>query len=217
MIKTVIFDLDGTLLNTLEDLKDSTNFVLASYGYPEKTQGEIKSFVGNGVSKLIERAIPNGKENLNFQECLKQFKLNYSQNMYNKTAPFEGIEDMLSDLQNNNIQTAVVSNKFDEAVKTLCEKYFAGKISIAVGESHKVRKKPAPDGILEVMKDLEANPRETIYVGDSEVDVQTAINSGLSCVGVTWGYREKSLLISEGADFIIETPAELLKLIKSIN
>lgn len=217
MIDTIIFDLDGTLLNTLEDLKDSTNFALRKFNYPERTLEEVRQFVGNGVQKLIERAIPKGIENKDFAECLAVFKTHYAQNMYNKTAPYQGIEEMLAKLKQSGIKTAVVSNKFDLAVKELCKKYFGNLIEIAIGESDNVRKKPAPDSVLRAIKELNSKKESCIYSGDSDVDVQTAKNTGISCIGVTWGFRDRTLLEREGAKYIIDKPLELIDIINEIN
>jgi len=214
MKDTVIFDLDGTLLYTLEDLKDSTNFALAKFGYPQRSLEEVRQFVGNGVVKLIERSIPQGRDNPNFNECLKIFKKHYEQNMYNKTAPYDGIIEMLKDLRKNNIKTAVVSNKFDLAVKKLCEKYFTCLIDTAIGESENVRKKPAPDSVFKAMEELKSPREKCIYVGDSDVDIQTAQNTGIECISVTWGYRDKDFLTKEGATIFADKPAEIIKIIK---
>lgn len=213
MINTIIFDLDGTLLNTLEGLKNSTNFALKKFNSPEITLEQTRSFVGNGVRKLIERAIPNGEKNPDFEKCLNTFKEHYSKTMYQKTVAYDGIEDMLTELKRKGIKTGVVSNKFDTAVKELCKNYFDGLIIVAIGESPNVRKKPAPDSVLKAMEILGAKPENTLYVGDSDVDIQTAKNSNLKSVGVTWGFRDRELLEEEGADFIINTPCELLELI----
>lgn len=213
MINTIIFDLDGTLLNTLEGLKNSTNFALKKFNCPEITLEQTRSFVGNGVRKLIERAIPNGEKNPDFEKCLNTFKEHYSKTMYQKTVAYDGIEDMLTELKKRGVKTGVVSNKFDTAVKELCKNYFDGLIIVAIGESPNVRKKPAPDSVLKAMKILGAKPENTLYVGDSDVDIQTAKNSNLKSVGVTWGFRDRELLEEEGADFIINTPCELLELI----
>lgn len=214
MKDTIIFDLDGTLLNTLEDLKDSTNFALSKFDYQQKSLEEVRQFVGNGVAKLIERAIPNGKNNTNFDECLKIFKENYAKNMYNKTAPYDGIIDMLKELRANNIKTAVVSNKFDLAVKELCKKYFTGLIDTAIGESENVRKKPAPDSVFKAMEELKSPREKCIYVGDSDVDLQTAKNTGIECISVTWGFRDKEFLTKEGATVFANRPDEIIKIIK---
>ena len=217
MIEAVIFDLDGTLLYTLEDLKNSTNFSLRTFGYPERTLEEVRQFVGNGVRKLIERAVPEGTDTGITEEVLRVFKENYGQNMYNCTKPYNSIEKLLLGLRQNGLKTAVVSNKFDLAVKELCKKYFGNLIDVAIGQRDDVPKKPAPDGVFAAIDELGVKLKNCIYVGDSDVDVLTARNSGLPCIGVTWGYREKELLESKGADYIVNDPLEILDLIKALN
>lgn len=212
-ISAVIFDLDGTLLNTLEDLKDSTNFALKKYGYCERSLEEVRNFVGNGVARLIELALPDGRKNPVFENCLNDFKENYKLSMYNKTAPYDGVLKMLDSLQNQGIKIAVVSNKFDAAVKELCRIYFKDYFSVAIGESENIRKKPAPDSVFKAMDLLGVKKESTVYCGDSEVDVQTAKNAGLPCVGVTWGFRDRDILEKQGASYIIDHPSELLKLV----
>ena len=212
MIKTVIFDLDGTLLNTLEDLKEATNFALSKYNYPTRTLEEVRCFVGNGVRKLIERAVPENCQNV--EECLAVFKQNYSEIMYNHTAPYNGILKILSDLKANGIKTGVVSNKFDSAVKELCKKYFVDLIDIAIGQADDVPKKPAPDGVFKAMRELGADKSSTVYVGDSDVDVATAKNANLPCIGVTWGFRDREYL--KGANFIIDNPNDINVIIKGL-
>lgn len=215
MIQGVIFDLDGTLLNTLDDLCDSTNYALKQFGYPARTLDEVRSFVGNGVKKLIERAIPNGCANENFEKCLAVFKEHYKQNMYNKTAPYSGVLNMLKELRIKGIKIAVVSNKFDTAVKELCKKYFGDLVQVAIGENEAagVRKKPAPDSVFKAMQDLKLSVEDVIYVGDSETDVQTAKNAKIDCIGCTWGFRSRDVLAKEGATYIIDTPDEILKIV----
>ncbi len=211
MKKTVIFDLDGTLLNTLDDLADSTNYALSKFGYPTRTIEEVRQFVGNGVAKLIERAIPDGKNNPNFEKCLSIFKENYAQNMYNKTAPYNGIIEMLSNLKSKGIKIAVVSNKFDLAVKELCKKYFEGFIDFAAGENEAqgIKKKPAPDTVLSVLNEFNFAPEDAVYVGDSDVDIMTAKNSKMPCISVTWGFRDKKFLLENGATILINAPSEI--------
>lgn len=211
MKKIVIFDLDGTLLNTLDDLADSTNYALSKFGYPTRTIEEVRQFVGNGVAKLIERAIPDGKNNSNFEKCLSIFKENYAQNMYNKTAPYNGIIEMLSNLKSKGIKIAVVSNKFDLAVKELCKKYFEGFIDFAAGENEAqgIKKKPAPDTVLSVLRKFSFSPEDAIYVGDSDVDIMTAKNSKMPCISVTWGFRDEKFLLKSGATILINTPSEI--------
>lgn len=211
MKKTVIFDLDGTLLNTLDDLADSTNYALSKFGYPTRTIDEVRQFVGNGVAKLIERAIPEGKNNPNFEKCLAIFKENYAQNMYNKTAPYNGIIEMLSNLKSRGIKIAVVSNKFDLAVKELCKKYFEGFIDFAAGENEAqgIKKKPAPDTVISVLNEFNFASEDAVYVGDSDVDIMTAKNSKMPCISVTWGFRDEKFLLKNGATILINAPSEI--------
>ena len=210
MIKTVIFDLDGTLLNTLLDLKESTNYALRQFGYPERTLEEIRYFVGNGVRKLIERAVPENCENV--EECLDVFKKHYEKNMYNNTVSYNYIETMLKTLKLEGIKLGVVSNKFDLAVKELCKKYYDGLVDIAIGQGGDVLPKPLPFGVYKAMKELGADKASTIYVGDSEVDVQTAQNANIPCIGVTWGFRGRAYL--DGADYIIDDPCEIINIVR---
>lgn len=210
MIKTVIFDLDGTLLNTLLDLKESTNYALRQFDYPERTLEEIRYFVGNGVRKLIERAVPENCENV--EECLDVFKKHYEKNMYNNTVSYNYIETMLKTLKSEGIKLGVVSNKFDLAVKELCKKYYDGLVDIAIGQGGDVLPKPSPFGVYKAMKELGADKASTIYVGDSEVDVQTAQNANIPCIGVTWGFRGRAYL--DGADYIIDDPCEIINIVR---
>lgn len=216
MEKGAIFDLDGTLLYTLEDLKDSVNFALEKFGYPKRTLEEVRVFVGNGVRLLMERAIPNGTENKDFENCLKCFKEHYEKNMYNKTKPFDGILEMLDELKFRGYKIGVVSNKFDLAVKELCKNYFENKIEIAIGESEAegIRKKPYPDSVFKAMEILDCDKDKTFYLGDSEVDIETAKNSGLKCVSVTWGYKDEKYLKAHGAKLIAHKPSDILEFLK---
>ena len=215
-IKVIIFDLDGTLLNTLDDLADSTNFALSEFNYPTRSKEEIRTFVGNGVAKLIERAIPDGKHNPNFNKCLEIFKQHYSINKYNKTAPYNDIINLLTELKEKNYKIAVVSNKFDLAVKELCQKYFPNLIDIAIGENEAagINKKPAPDTINLVLEQLELTSNQAIYVGDSDVDILTAKNSNMPCISVTWGFRDKEFLLENDAKIIINNPKEIIDYLK---
>lgn len=217
MIDTVIFDLDGTLLYTLEDLTESTNRALEHFGSEKRSLKEVRSFVGNGVKKLIERSLKDGQKNPRFQECLAYFKEDYAKNMYNKTKPYEGIPELLNTLEASGIKTAVVSNKFDLAVKELCKKYFPNNFQCVIGESEKVKKKPAPDSVLSVMKQLNAAPERTVYVGDSEVDIQTAQNAGIPCISVSWGYKDTEFLKENGAQVIVSTPRGFIEELTSLN
>jgi len=210
-IKAVIFDLDGTLLNSLTDLRDSVNATMTKHGFPTHSTDAVRRFVGNGVAKLIERAIPGGRENEEFEDCLSDFKEHYALHMYDKTAAYDGIYEMLDSLKEKGYRLAVVSNKFDAAVKELCKRYFPDHIEVAIGEceSAGIKKKPAPDTVIEALRMLCVSNCEAVYVGDSEVDVHTAKNSYMECVSVLWGFREKDFLKSEGARIFASTPSEL--------
>ncbi len=216
MINTLIFDLDGTLLNTLEDLKNATNFALKKFGYPERSIEEIRNFVGNGVRKLIERALPNGAENPDFEACLDTFKQNYKEIMYSHTAPYDGVSEMLKIAREKGCKIAVVSNKFDLAVKELCARYFGPLIDIAIGESENVRKKPAPDSVFEAMRLLNSKPENSVYIGDSDVDIETAKNAELPCINVTWGFRGRNFLAGHGGKIFIDNPMEIFTKLQEI-
>jgi len=211
----VIFDLDGTLLDTLDDLSNAVNTALAAFHLPCRTRDEVKSFVGDGVAKLIERAVPEGSPYETTAAVLATFKAHYAIHCQDKTAPYMGILPLLSELQDRDIRTAIVSNKFDAAVKELSAYYFGNLIEVAVGEkeSEGIRKKPAPDTLLMAMRALSVTPDETLYVGDSDTDILTAQAAGTSCVSVTWGFRDREFLVSHGATVLIDTPAELTPLL----
>lgn len=213
MIDTIIFDLDGTLLNTLEDLADSTNYALAQFGLPRRTIEEIRYFVGNGVELLIKRAVAGALSEEEEQKCLEVFRKHYSENMNNKTRPYDGILTLIKKLLDSQYHIAIVSNKFDSAVKELNDIYFEGMFPVAIGASDKVAKKPAPDSVFEALKQLGTSKEHALYVGDSDVDVLTAQNSGLPCVGVTWGFRDEKLLKEMGAEYIIHEPGQLFEIL----
>ncbi len=209
----IIFDLDGTLLNTLDDLTDSTNYALEIFGYPKHKLEDIRGFVGNGVEKLIQRALPDGINNADYKNILETFKQHYSKNMYTKTAPYPQIIEMLKSLKNDNCKIGVVSNKFDQAVKNLCKTYFDNLIDIAVGENEAlgIKKKPTPDTVLSIMEQFLADNSNTIYVGDSEVDILTAKNANIPCISVSWGFKTREFLIEHHAKIIIDNPCEITK------
>ena len=208
---TVIFDLDGTLLNTLQDLADSTNYALALQGMPARTLEEVRRFVGNGVGRLIHRAVPEGTPEEVEARVLADFRAHYTLNMEHKTAPYPGVLPLLDRLGQAGIRTAVVSNKFDSAVKGLCHAYFGTRIPVAIGESQGVA------GILELamphtlalLEELGAGTGRAVYVGDSDVDIQTAANAGLPCLSVSWGFRDAEFLTAHGAQRIVDTPQAL--------
>jgi phosphoglycolate phosphatase len=201
--------MDGTLLNTLEDLKESINFALLKLGFNIRTKEEVRLFVGNGVRMLCERAVPDNTPKEIVDKCEKLFKEHYFKNLYNNTAPYNGIIEILRELKRDGVKIAVVSNKFDKAVKTLCDKYFKNLIEISVGQSEEISPKPSPDGVLKVMKEL--NSKNAVMVGDSDVDIQTAINSKIPSIGVKWGFRENL----NNASVVVNSPNELIKAIRS--
>lgn len=210
---TIIFDLDGTLLDTLEDLRDAVNYALEQKGFPTRTLDEIRQFVGNGSTKLIERAAPTGTAPQALEELLSIYLPRYDEHKKDKTAPYPGILDMLRALRSKGCKMAVVSNKFDGAVKGLMEDYFPGLMDAAAGESESegVPKKPDPTMVLRVMKELQVE--KGVYIGDSDVDLQTAQNAGLPCISVTWGFRDEDFLRAHGATTFVHTPDQLVQLI----
>ncbi len=212
MYKTIIFDLDGTLLDTLDDLWGSVNGALSACGLPLRSREEVRAFVGNGIAKLMQRA--TGEVSVEMQErALAAFKAHYALHCEEHTKPYEGVMELLEKCKAQGIATAVVSNKADYAVQRLVGRYFGDLIDLAVGENEAggVRKKPAPDSLLSVMQKLGATPAETVYVGDAEVDIQTARNAGVGCISVTWGFKDRAFLIENGATKLIDCPAEVLR------
>ena len=207
---TVIFDLDGTLLDTLDDLMISTNYALRQMGYAERSREDIRSFVGNGVKKLIERAVPNDASNEEIEETLSIFKKYYTENSEVHTKPYDGILPLLDHLIEEGFRVAVVSNKIDGAVKSLFSKYFGERILISVGDRDGIAKKPEPDMVDEVLAALYAHHFDAVYIGDSDVDIQTAKNAKMDCISVTWGFRDQDFLIENGAKHIAHKPSEIL-------
>lgn len=209
---TYIFDLDGTLLNTLDDLASATNYALRCYGMPEHTRDDIRRFVGNGVRLLMIRAVPAGEQNPQFEEVFNTFRQYYMQHSLDTTRPYDGIQEVLLTLRQRGCRLAVVSNKFDAATKELCKYFFPHSIEVAVGEheAEGIRKKPAPDTVIEALSQLGVSADNAVYVGDSDVDLQTAHNAGLPCISVLWGFRDKDFLLAHGATTFITSPQELL-------
>lgn len=208
--KAVIFDLDGTLLDTIYDLYSSANYALTINNMPERSLDEVRRFVGNGVRLLIERAVPGGADNPLFDKVFQDFKKHYGVHCKDTTKPYDGIIDILNILKKSNIKTAIVSNKIDSAVKALNEEYFGGLIPVAIGEKENIRKKPAPDTVMEALRLLGCGADEAVYVGDSEVDVETARNCNMDSVSVTWGFRDVQTLIEAGAVRFARDAGELL-------
>lgn len=266
MYKYAIFDLDGTLLNTLGDLHAAVNFAMREFKFPERTMEEVRRFIGNGVVKLIERSTPDGTDAETDTKCLDVFRKYYLAHMKDMTAPYEGITEMLLTLKEKGVKTAVVSNKLHAAVEGLCEDYFPGRIDIAIGVSDESERKPSPTNVFKALDTLNAeckplsqlsltaqharpplalcaisptlwgnhplkeepmqnaelcaggdvygDPKSyTIYIGDSEVDVWTAKNEGLRCIGVTWGFRDREELLEAGAEFIADSVDEVLRIL----
>lgn len=207
---TVIFDLDGTLLNTLEDLTDSVNYAMDKYGFHTRTIDEVRRFVGNGLKKLMERALPSYVTDEQFQAVFTDFCAHYGENCAKKTCPYAGIPELLDQLNAQGMKLAIVSNKGDFAVQQLRDLYFKGKIGVAIGEKTGIRRKPAPDTAFEAMKRLGSDSAHSVYVGDSDVDIETAKNAGLSCISVTWGFRDRAFLEAHGAKYFADTPKDIL-------
>ena len=216
-IKAVIWDLDGTLLNTLDDLAASTNAALEENGLPARTTDEVRNFVGNGVHKLIERAMPElGAQHPRFQQTLDAFVAHYGVHSKDHTRPYEGIMTVLDTLSERGVRHAIVSNKVDFAVKELSREYFPGRMCSAVGDDPSRRKKPAPDSVWEAMRQMGVTAEEAVYVGDSDVDVITARNTGIPCIAVTWGFRAEACLKEAGAELIAHEPAEIVCMVEKL-
>lgn len=211
MYNTYIFDLDGTLLSTLGDLAASCNYALRTNGMPERTVDEVRQFVGNGVKKLMERAIPGGLDNDKFDKTYADFRQHYMQHNLDTTKPYDGVMEMLEELHKQGKKVAVVSNKFYAATQELCCHFFGDLMPVAIGEREDIRKKPAPDTVLEAMRQLGAIAEGAVYIGDSDVDIDTARNSGMPCISVLWGFRDKEFLLEHGATTLVSTPEEILE------
>lgn len=213
----VIFDMDGTILDTLEDLKDTLNYALSKNNYPEHSIDDVRRFVGNGIPKLIERGVPKGIDEESIIRVHKDFMEYYKLHCADKTKPYDGIRELIEKLRNAGCKTAVVSNKADVAVQELCEQYFKGLFDYAVGDREGIRKKPAPDSVYEVLRQLNVGKANAVYVGDSEVDIATAQNAGMDSVIVSWGFREVPFLIEQGAQVIVNKPQEVMAFVLDEN
>ena len=209
--RAIIWDLDGTLLDTLQDLTASVNAALLAHGCPCRTREEVRRFVGNGVEKHMRRAMPEGDTAVDFDRLFFDFRAHYAGHCNDATAPYPGIMEALKELKQQGVPMAVVSNKLDPAVKALCETHFGNLIGVAIGECEGVRRKPAPDSVLRAMELLGST--DAVYIGDSEVDIATAKNAGLPCICVGWGFRSEAALRAAGAEQIaldVEALMELL-------
>lgn len=207
--KTLIFDLDGTLLNTLDDLAASVNYAMRQCGFPERTIDEVRRFIGNGVKVLIRRAVPEGTSEEEYLNAHREFRKHYSQNSRNKTAPYEGIIELLHALKEKGYSLAIVSNKVDFAVKDLRDEFFSDVIDVAIGDSDATRTKPEPDMVYKAIDELGADKESCVYIGDTDVDIETAKNSGMDCISVSWGFRSRSELVGYGAEMIADTAEDI--------
>ena len=209
--KTFIFDLDGTLLNTLNDLAASTNHALLTNGMAERSIDEVRQFVGNGVRLLIERAVEPGSDKATIDRVFADFKTHYMHHSLDTTRPYDGVMDMLHELRHRGIRIAVVSNKLCAATRELCHHFFADTVEVAIGEKEGIRRKPSPDTVIEAMLELGVDKADAVYVGDSDVDIATAKNCGMPCISVLWGFRDKDFLIEHVAQTFVNHPSELLE------
>jgi len=225
MYKTFIFDLDGTLLDTLQDLANSVNYALQQHRMPTHSLDDIRRFVGNGVRRLMERAIPDGAENPDFEAVFADFRQYYMHHSLDTTRPYDGIPEVIRELKGRGCRLAVVSNKMMAATRQLVAHFFP-EIDVAIGEHEAagIRRKPAPDTVFEALRQLAANNPQSansqqptaVYVGDSDVDILTAHNSGIPCISVLWGFRDRDFLLAHGATTLISTPSELLSVTSEI-
>lgn len=200
MVKLAIFDLDGTLLDTLDDLRNAVNFALEAHGFPPRTREEVRRFVGNGVRLLVERAVPAGCGAAATDAVFETFMARYAAHCADMTAPYPGIPETLAALRDAGIRIAVVTNKADAVAQTVCADYFPGLPDLVVGERPGIRRKPAPDAVNEVLRHFGVSRGEAVYIGDSDVDIATAQNAGLRAVAVLWGFRTREELLACGAE-----------------
>ncbi|MBR6153428.1 MAG: HAD family hydrolase [Treponema sp.] len=213
----VVFDLDGTLLNTLDDIADSCNYALEQYGFPKRTIDEVRNFVGNGLGVLMEKAVPDGRQNPDYEAALDAMHKIYAENCLVKTGPYDGILPMLEKISSSGIKCAIVSNKPDEQVKELSKiffsKYIEVEVSVGEKESAGIRRKPAPDSVLAILEKWKIQKDKVVYVGDSDVDILTAKNAGLECISASWGFRSRDFLIEHGAVCIADSPEEVAAIV----
>lgn len=207
--KLAIFDLDGTILDTLDDLADSVNHALIQNGLPPRTVPEIREFVGNGIRSLIERSVPSGTGAATTDSVFEEFRSYYKAHSAEKTCPYDGIIDMLNRLRARGVRLAVLSNKADFAVQVLCEKYFPGIFDYAAGEKPNIPRKPEPDAVNAILAEFGIIREEAVYIGDSDVDIETARNASMDCISVTWGFRDESILTAHGAACVAHSVQEL--------
>ncbi|MBR6400320.1 MAG: HAD family hydrolase [Firmicutes bacterium] len=211
--KLAIFDMDGTILNTIDDLANGVNHALASCGLPVRTVDYVRSIVGNGIFTTIKLCAPEGTDDKKLAELHAEFAPYYEKHRTDNTRPYSGVPELIAALKAGGVKTAVVSNKSDTSVKPLARQYFPGLFDMALGVTPGTEKKPAPDMVNIIMDTFGAAADETIYIGDSEVDIATAANAGINCISVTWGFRTRQNLAASGAETITDTPADVFKII----
>lgn len=209
----VIFDMDGTILYTLDDICDGVNASLSKHGLPVRTKDEIRRHIGNGIRHEIESSVPEGTKESMIDAVFHDFHVWYEIHCNDRTRPYDGIVELLEDLKQAGIHCAVVSNKADYAVKALNEIYFKGLLEAGVGEKDGIARKPAPDEVDEVLRLLNMERNRAVYIGDSEVDIETAANAGMDCIGVSWGYRDRKWLQECGAEVIVDDVSQLRQLL----
>ena len=210
--KAYIFDLDGTLLDTLLDLANAVNYAMRAKGYPERTVQEVRGFIGNGIRVLIRRAVPEGTGDVDYAEALEIFTEYYLEHIADYTKPYDGMIDVVKVLQKRGCKVAVLSNKAHFAAQAVVKDFFGDIFDMVVGKMDEFPTKPEPDSLFYTMKTLGVTAEESVYIGDSDVDVLTAHNAGLPCIGVTWGNRDEDVLLAGGAEYIAHTPQEILNI-----
>ncbi len=208
---TIIWDMDGTLIDTLDDLTDSVNAALKEFQLPARTRIEIRSFIGNGVLRLLELSVPGGKEHPQFDAIFTFFNNHYAMNCRNKTKPYERLAELLRELKSQGYRLAIVSNKIDNALKELAELHFKDTMEVVIGDSEGIRRKPYPDKVFAALQQMNVNRESAVYIGDTEVDIETAKNAGVDYICVSWGFRDKQELQAAGATIIVDAPEELAR------
>ena len=214
-IDTVIFDMDGTVLNTLEDLAISVNYTLRRFGMPEHPAEDYRRFFGNGIRYALGRAVPEGTAEARIEEMIPVFREHYDRHCLDHTRPYEGIPELMKQLKEQGYKLAIVSNKIDSAVRELNGRFFSGYVEVAIGERNGIRRKPAPDTVLQALRELGSSEKTAVYVGDSEVDCRTAENAGIPCITVLWGFRDRRDLEREGAVTFAGTPRDVLEILRN--
>ena len=214
---TIVFDCDGTLLDTLTDLRNAVNYVLRAHDLPERSVPEVKAALGNGVAHLMRQSLPDSISEAEFNTYLDEFKAYYGEHLQDYTAPYSGMLDVLDTLRAKGYKLAIVSNKIQEGITPLNKEYFGDRLPVAIGERPGLQRKPAPDMVLQALKELGSTQDESIYIGDSEVDVATAKNSGLLCIGVTWGFRDEQLHKDLGVKYIARKAEDIVTIIEALN